>query len=48
MDEPPRRTTAAWAAAGLPRGKLWLPAHGESRRLGLQNFAEQSRARLER
>jgi N-acyl-phosphatidylethanolamine-hydrolysing phospholipase D len=33
MDEPPRRTLAAWAEAGLPRDKLWLPAHGETRQL---------------
>jgi len=33
MDEPPRRTIAAWTAAGLPRDRLWLLEHGESRRL---------------
>jgi N-acyl-phosphatidylethanolamine-hydrolysing phospholipase D len=32
MDEPPRRTTAAWAEAGLPGDRLWILAHGESRR----------------
>ncbi len=31
MDEPPRRATAAWSAAGLPRDRLWLLAHGGSR-----------------
>jgi N-acyl-phosphatidylethanolamine-hydrolysing phospholipase D len=29
--EPPARTRAAWAAAGLPAGQLWLPRHGETR-----------------
>jgi N-acyl-phosphatidylethanolamine-hydrolysing phospholipase D len=48
MDEPPRRTTAAWAAAGLPRPGLWLPTHGESRRLGLRNFAQQPTSSLEK
>jgi N-acyl-phosphatidylethanolamine-hydrolysing phospholipase D len=33
MDEPPRRTVAAWTAAGLPRDRLWLLTHGESRAL---------------
>jgi len=31
MDEPPRRTRAAWAAAGLPGERLWIPRHGETR-----------------
>jgi N-acyl-phosphatidylethanolamine-hydrolysing phospholipase D len=33
MDEPPERTRRAWAAAGLPPERLWVPAHGESRTL---------------
>ncbi len=33
IDEPPRRVRAAWAAAGLPGGRLWVPAHGETRTL---------------
>lgn len=33
MDEPPRRLRAAWAEAGLPPGRLWVPAHGETRQL---------------
>ena len=31
LDEPPRRVAAAWAAAGLPANRLWIPAHGETR-----------------
>jgi len=31
MDEPPRRTEAAWRAAGHPRERLWLLRHGETR-----------------
>lgn len=31
MDEPPRRTLAAWRAAGLPEENLWLLKHGETR-----------------
>ncbi|HWZ58920.1 MAG TPA: MBL fold metallo-hydrolase [Gemmatimonadaceae bacterium] len=31
LDEPARRATAAWAAAGLPADRLWIPAHGETR-----------------
>lgn len=31
MDEPPRRTIAAWQAAGLPEERLWLLRHGETR-----------------
>ncbi|HSG82445.1 MAG TPA: MBL fold metallo-hydrolase [Gemmatimonadota bacterium] len=31
MDEPPRRTMAAWAETALPHDDLWLLAHGESR-----------------
>jgi N-acyl-phosphatidylethanolamine-hydrolysing phospholipase D len=34
MDEPPRRTRKAWAAAGLEPSALLLLAHGESRDLG--------------
>jgi N-acyl-phosphatidylethanolamine-hydrolysing phospholipase D len=34
MDEPPRRTRAAWAAAGLAADRLWIPRHGESRAIG--------------
>ena len=30
-DEPPRRTRAAWAAAGRDAGRLWVPRHGETR-----------------
>jgi N-acyl-phosphatidylethanolamine-hydrolysing phospholipase D len=33
MDEPPRRTRAAWEAAGLPAERLWIPRHGETRAL---------------
>jgi len=33
MDEPPRRLRAAWAEAGLPPDRLWVPAHGETRAL---------------
>jgi N-acyl-phosphatidylethanolamine-hydrolysing phospholipase D len=33
MDEPPRRLRRAWAEAGLPPDRLWIPAHGETRRL---------------
>jgi N-acyl-phosphatidylethanolamine-hydrolysing phospholipase D len=33
MDEPPRRTRAAWEAAGLPAARLWIPHHGETRAL---------------
>lgn len=28
--EPPVRTRAAWAAAGLPPERLWIPRHGET------------------
>jgi N-acyl-phosphatidylethanolamine-hydrolysing phospholipase D len=31
MDEPPRRTVAAWRAAGLSEERLWLLRHGETR-----------------
>lgn len=31
MDEPPDRARAAWAAAGLPADRLWIPRHGETR-----------------
>jgi N-acyl-phosphatidylethanolamine-hydrolysing phospholipase D len=33
IDEPPRRTAAAWKAAGLPTETLWMPAFGETRNL---------------
>ena len=33
MDDPPRRTREAWAAAGLPPELLWMPAHGETKEL---------------
>lgn len=33
MDEPPRRTEAAWRAAGFEPGRLWTPRHGETRLL---------------
>lgn len=32
MDEPPRRTTAQWAARGLPAERLWIARFGETRR----------------
>ncbi len=32
VDEPPMRTLACWAEAGLPRENLWLSALGETRR----------------
>jgi len=32
MDEPPRRTAAAWSQANLPPDALWICAHGETRR----------------
>ncbi|HTA73764.1 MAG TPA: MBL fold metallo-hydrolase [Gemmatimonadaceae bacterium] len=32
MDEPPKRAIAAWANAGLPPHRLWIPSHGETRR----------------
>lgn len=32
MDEPPKRATAAWAHAGLPPHRLWIPSLGETRR----------------
>jgi N-acyl-phosphatidylethanolamine-hydrolysing phospholipase D len=35
MDEPPRRTLAAWRAAGLPEEELWILKHGETRELAL-------------
>ncbi len=31
MDEPPRRTTARWRAAGLPPDRLWIASFGETR-----------------
>lgn len=31
MDEPPKRTAAVWAAAGLHADLLWISAHGETR-----------------
>jgi len=33
MDEPPRRTRAAWEASGRPPERLWLLRHGETRTL---------------
>lgn len=30
-DEPPRRTRAAWIAAGRDPARLWIPLHGETR-----------------
>lgn len=33
MDEPPRRTAAAWAAAALDPERLWTLRHGETRLL---------------
>ena len=32
--EPPVRTRSAWAAAGLPPERLWIPRHGETWRWG--------------
>ena len=32
LDEPPRLTREAWSAAGPP-GELWIPRHGETKRL---------------
>jgi N-acyl-phosphatidylethanolamine-hydrolysing phospholipase D len=37
MDEPPARTLAGWVARGLPRDRLWLMAHGETRALSVQD-----------
>jgi N-acyl-phosphatidylethanolamine-hydrolysing phospholipase D len=31
MDQPPERTRHAWAAAGLPSDRLWIPRPGETR-----------------
>lgn len=33
MDEPPARARAAWQAAGLDPGLLWVLAHGETREM---------------
>lgn len=33
VDEPPRRTRAAWSAAALDEHALWILQHGETRRL---------------
>ena len=33
MDEPPERTRAAWAEAGLAEELLWVPGFGETRRI---------------
>jgi L-ascorbate metabolism protein UlaG (beta-lactamase superfamily) len=33
MDEPPARVRAAWEAAGLASAALWVPVHGETRRI---------------
>ena len=33
LDEPPRRARAAWAHLGLPDDRLWILAHGETRRI---------------
>ena len=33
LDEPPRRTRAAWERAGLDSSSLWILAHGETREL---------------
>jgi len=33
LAEPPERARAAWGAAGLDPGRLWILAHGESRTL---------------
>jgi L-ascorbate metabolism protein UlaG (beta-lactamase superfamily) len=32
MDEPPKRTRAAWTSAGLDPHRLWIPSLGETRR----------------
>lgn len=34
MDEPPKRTLAAWRAAGLTEEDLWILKHGETREIG--------------
>lgn len=33
MDEPPRRTAAAWRSAGFDPAELWVLAHGETRQV---------------
>ena len=33
LDEPPRKAREAWARHGLPDDRLWILAHGETRRL---------------
>jgi N-acyl-phosphatidylethanolamine-hydrolysing phospholipase D len=35
-DEPPERVTKLWADAGMPRDRLWVMRHGETRRVGSQ------------
>ncbi len=39
MDEPPRRTRAAWKAVGLPEEELWILRHGETRELELGRYS---------
>lgn len=34
--EPPSRIRAAWAAAGLPPDRLWIPRHGETRVIAVE------------
>jgi N-acyl-phosphatidylethanolamine-hydrolysing phospholipase D len=34
IDEPPRRIRAAWQRAGLDERMLWVPRHGETKRIG--------------
>jgi N-acyl-phosphatidylethanolamine-hydrolysing phospholipase D len=41
--EPPHRVRAAWAAAGLPPDRLWVPRHGETRSLARAESAEPER-----
>jgi L-ascorbate metabolism protein UlaG (beta-lactamase superfamily) len=39
MDEPPRRTEAAWRAAGLPVARLRTLRHGETLRVGANSIS---------
>lgn len=48
MDEPPRRTRAAWRAVGLPEGELWILRHGETRELDLTRDRSSSGASPDR
>ncbi len=46
LDEPPARVRAAWASAGLPADRLWLPRHGETRILRTDALAGRQRGRM--